>query len=88
MRRTLVSLLTAAALCTSAQAQSQGKVYRLGVLAQVENSLRGVRSFVLPELAKLGFAEGVNLVTDLQAGDVNALPQIAREMMSWGPDAI
>jgi putative tryptophan/tyrosine transport system substrate-binding protein len=88
MRRTLVSLLTAAALCTSAQAQSQGKVYRLGVLAQVENSLRGVRSFVLPELAKLGFAEGVNLVTDLQAGEVNALPQIAREMMSWGPDAI
>jgi putative ABC transport system substrate-binding protein len=88
MRRTLVSLLVAIAFCTSAQAQSQGKVYRLGVLAQAENSLQGVRSFVLPELAKLGFAEGINLVTDLQAGDVNALPQIARELMSRGPSAV
>ncbi len=88
MRRTLVSLLAVIVCCTSAQAQSQGKVYRLGVLAQAENSLRGVRSFVLPELAKLGFTEGVNLVTDLQAGDVNALPQIARELMSRGPNAV
>ena len=88
MRRVAISFLATAVLCSAVQAQSLGKVYRLGVLAQAENSLRSVRSFVLPELAKLGFAEGTNLVTDLRTGDVNALPQIAREMMSQGPDAI
>ena len=88
MRWAAVALLAVAALCSPVQAQPRNKVYRLGVLAQAENSLRSFRTLVLPELAKLGFVEGANLVFDLRVGDVGALPQIAREMVSQAPDAI
>jgi putative ABC transport system substrate-binding protein len=43
---------------------------------------------VLPELAKFGFVEGANLVTEIRVGDVKVLPQTAREMVNQGPDAI
>jgi hypothetical protein len=68
MRRALVSLLATAALCLPVQGQSQGKIYRLGVLAQADISVRSVRTFVLPELAKLGFVDGSNLVQTSMLG--------------------
>jgi len=70
------------------QGQSQGKIYRLDVLTQADISVRSVRTFVLPELAKLGFVDGSNLITDIHVGDVKALPQLAREMVDRAPDAI
>jgi putative tryptophan/tyrosine transport system substrate-binding protein len=88
MRLALVSLLAVAALCMPVQGQSQGKIYRLSVLTQADISVRSVRTFVLPELAKLGFVDGSNLITDIRVGDVKALPQLAREMVDQAPDAI
>ncbi len=88
MRLALVSLLAAAALCMPLQGQSQGKIYHLSVLAQADISVRSVRMFVLPELAKLGFVDRSNLIIDIRVGDVKALPQLAREMVDQAPDAI
>ena len=88
MRRALVSLLAVAALCTPVQRQPQGRIYHLGVPTQADTTSRSVRAIARPELAKFGFVDGVNLVTDIRVGDVNALPQLAREMTDRAPDAI
>jgi putative tryptophan/tyrosine transport system substrate-binding protein len=71
--------------------QSKGNLredLRLGVLAQADIRVRSVRMFVLPELAKSGFVDGTNLITDIRVGDVKVLPQLAREMVDRTPDAI
>ena len=42
----------------------------------------------LPELAKLGFSEGRNLVVDERLGDRATMPGLAGEMLLAKPDAI
>ena len=52
---------------------------------------RGFESFrtqTFPELARQGFVEGKNLVVDIRAGTQENLPELARELVGTGPDAV
>src|SRR5215213_6884627 len=87
-RRDFMGALAAAGLPAAGSAQDARKIYRLAVLAQSSPSVEAVRSIVVPELAKHGFVEGVNLVVDLHAGADDELPRLAREIVDRAPDAI
>jgi hypothetical protein len=67
-RRDFMGALATAGLPAAGSAQDARKIYRLAVLAQSSPSVEAVRSIVVPELAKHGFVEEVNLVVDLHAG--------------------
>src|SRR5215475_1749141 len=71
-----------------ATAQSPERVYRLGHLAQTADSERLTREFSLPELAMLGFVEGRNLEFLVRSGNVDALPELARELLATKPDVV
>jgi putative tryptophan/tyrosine transport system substrate-binding protein len=87
-RRDFMGALAAAGLPAAGSAQDARKIYRLAVLAQSSPSVEAVRSIVVPELAKQGFVEGVNLVVDLHAGADDELPSLAGEIVDRAPDAI
>ena len=86
-RRQVLGLIAGAILCSPSRAQTVVKLRRIGVLAQSEQGLRTIRSVVIPELARLGFREGVNLEVEYRVG-VDELPRLAREMVDWQPDVI
>ncbi len=84
-----LALLLLVTIVAPASAQTTGeRVYRLGVLALPGPSLASIQSETLPELARLGFAEGRNLVVDARTGDAPALPGLVRELLLARPDAI
>jgi putative tryptophan/tyrosine transport system substrate-binding protein len=87
MRRLAFFLLIMLAMPAAPQAAGE-KVYRLGVLAPSTASLDLTRSFTLPELAKLGFSEGRNLVVDARVGGATVMPALARELLLAQPDAV
>jgi putative ABC transport system substrate-binding protein len=66
----------------AAPVRAQGRPRRLGVLAPGRFSIEGVRQWTLPELARLGFAEGRNLDVLLRHtdGDPAPLPAMAAEL--------
>ena len=66
---------------TPALAQTPNKVYRLGHLTNSLLSETLTRETTLPELARLGFVEGRNLVFDARVGDAQAMPGIMRELL-------
>ncbi len=69
-------------------AQSPNRVFRLGHLSNSTLSEAYTREITLPELAKLGFVEGRNLVFDGRVGEQDALPGLMRELVTAGSDAI
>jgi putative ABC transport system substrate-binding protein len=71
-----------------ARAQASGRVYRLGHLANAPHPERYSREFLLPELARLGFVEGRNLIFDPRNGASAALPGLMRELLAAKPDAV
>jgi putative ABC transport system substrate-binding protein len=85
--RCVALLLVVLAAPVGAQAAGE-KVYRLGELAPSTASLEITRGETLPELARLGFREGHNLVLDERAGDAAAMEGLARELLLAKPDAI
>ena len=72
----------------SALAQTPGRVYRLGHLSNSTVGETLTRAITLPELARLGFAEGRNLVFDGRVGEPDALPGLMRELLAAKPDAV
>ena len=87
MRRLWVFFLVLA--CPfGASAAAGERIYRLGELAVSAASLEITRSVTLPELAKLGFDEGRNLILEERAGDAAAMPGLARELLLTKPDVI
>jgi putative tryptophan/tyrosine transport system substrate-binding protein len=62
------------------------RIYRLGELAPSAASLEITRSVTLPELAKLGFEGGRNLILEERVGD--AAPGLARQLLLTKPDAV
>jgi hypothetical protein len=85
----LVSGMLAAASADHAPAAAQGaRAYRLGLLTQTQRSIDLTRSLTLPELARLGFAEGCDFVLEVRVGDAGAMPRLARDVVAAGPDAI
>jgi putative ABC transport system substrate-binding protein len=86
MRRLAFLLLMLAA---PAAAQTAGQeIYRLGVLASSVDSIELTRNVTLPELARLGFSEGRNLVVETRFGNEAALPALARELLLARPGVI
>jgi putative tryptophan/tyrosine transport system substrate-binding protein len=80
----LLSLLAAPAL-----AQTAGeRVFRLAELASAKVSLDITRAETLPELARLGFREGRNLVVEERAGEPAEMKRLARDFVLAKPDAI
>jgi putative ABC transport system substrate-binding protein len=70
-------------------AQAPNRVYRLGHLANSPLSEALTRELTLPELAKLGFVEGRNLVFDGRVGlQADALPGLMGELLAARPDAV
>ncbi len=84
----LAALVLISAGSAPARAQSPERIYRLGHLAVTEESVAGNRRSLLPELARLGFVEGRNLVFDARTGAVGDLPGLMRELLAARPDAI
>jgi putative ABC transport system substrate-binding protein len=71
-----------------ALAQTSNRVYRLGHLGPTASSEIFTRETVLPELAKLGFVGGRNLVFDGRVGEPDAMPGLMRELLVAQPDAV
>jgi putative ABC transport system substrate-binding protein len=71
-----------------AHAQTPNRIYRLGHIGNSPLGETLTRETALPELAKLGFVEGGNLVFDARVGEPAAMPGIMREMLAAQPDAI
>src|SRR5438270_2587359 len=69
-------------------AQTAHKVYRLGVLSPSSGTVERLRRLMLPELARLGFAEGDNLVLNAEVGPREELPRLARALAATRPDAV
>lgn len=65
------------------------RTFRLGELAPSNESLELTRTLTLPELAKLGFEEGRNLVLNERVGgDASTAFRSMRELLQANPDAI
>jgi putative ABC transport system substrate-binding protein len=87
-RKFIAGLASTAAFPLAARAQRPNRIYRLGHLATTSESEAGTRQITLPELARLGFVEGRNLVFDARVGELDALPGLMRELLAARPDAI
>jgi putative tryptophan/tyrosine transport system substrate-binding protein len=81
----LLSLVLTAPLGPSHAAE---RVFHLGVLGTSPRLLEWIRQVTVPELAKLGFEEGRNLILDERDGNADALGRLAQELVHDKPDAI
>jgi putative ABC transport system substrate-binding protein len=81
-------LFLLALACPFGASTAGERIYRLGELAVSAASLEITRSVTLPQLAKLGFDEGRNLILEERAGAAAALPGLARELLLTKPDVI
>jgi len=64
------------------------KIYRLGDLEPTTASAEITKNTIVPELATLGFRQGINLVIDERVGDATAMPRFAQDLILFRPDAI
>jgi putative tryptophan/tyrosine transport system substrate-binding protein len=63
------------------------KVYRLGILSPGAGVVERMQRTTFPELARLGFAEGKNLIIETRSGSREQLPELARGLAETRPDA-
>jgi putative ABC transport system substrate-binding protein len=76
------------ALNSPVLSQTADKVYRLGILSPGAGVIERMRRTTIPELARLGFSEGRNLVFVIRSGAREELPELARELAAARPDAV
>lgn len=69
-------------------AQAPDKVYRLAILSPGAGVIERMRRTTIPELAKLGFSEGRNLILVIKSGAREELPDLAHELASGRPDVV
>jgi putative ABC transport system substrate-binding protein len=84
----LVLLFTQVFTSDGVSARDDNKVYRLGILTPAAGPVQRIRDLVLPELARLGFTEGKNLVVEARVGPTEQLPTVARDLGSVHPAVI
>ena len=77
-----------AAAVSRVSAQTPDRIYRLGHLGFAGPSESMSRQIILPELGRLGFVEGRNLVFDARSGEADAQPALMRELLAARPDAV
>ena len=87
-REFVTGLGCAAAAWTGCALAQTDKINRLAVLGASSRGLDFVRAVTLPELQKLGYAEGQNLVVDMRSGPPAELPELARLLVASKPSAI
>src|SRR5476649_2167567 len=87
-RKFIAGLAATVAFPLAARAQTPNRVYRLGHLSNSSDSEAFTRQITLPELARLGFVEGRNLVFDARVGELDSLPGLMRELLAGQPDAV
>jgi putative ABC transport system substrate-binding protein len=75
-------------MAAPANAQTAGRLYRVGVLSASEGTLRTIRRVVLPELSREGFIEGRNLIINSRAGPPDRMEDLAREVTAQRPDLV
>jgi len=88
---TLLSLGLLAVLIlagVAAFAHADERVYRLGVLSPSAGSFDRMRGTTFPELARLGFIEGRNLVVETRFGTTEQLPALARQLAATSPEVV
>jgi putative ABC transport system substrate-binding protein len=81
-------VLVLALPATALRAQTPDKVHRVAFIAIATISIEGFRSVTLPELARLGFVEGRNLVVTTHHGPVDRIQELAREAIATRPDVV
>jgi len=69
-------------------AQAADRVYRVGMLSPSAGAVEDHRAILIPELARLGFTEGQNLVVEVRIGRTEQLPLLARELASARPELV
>ncbi len=87
-RRAFIAGVSAAAWPTLARAQTPGRTYRVAVISPATFSAAEIRDVVFPELTRLGFVEGRNLVVTMHVGTPAELSGLARAALATNPDAI
>jgi putative ABC transport system substrate-binding protein len=87
-RKFIGGLVGTVAFSLAAGAQMPNRVYRLAHISNSTDSETFTRQITLPELARLGFVEGRNLVFDGRVGELDALPGLMRELLAGQPDAV
>ena len=88
-RKVITGLAGLVAFPPVTRAQTPSRIYRLGHLSNSSDSEAFTRQITLPELARLGFVEGRNLVFDARVGEqVSSLPGLMREILAGQPDAV
>ncbi len=90
MKRMLAAAfgLMAVASVTTAEAQVQGRKYRLAVISPSMSSAEEIRKAVFPELARRGFAEGGNLTVTMHVGAFAELPALGAAAVATKPDVV
>jgi len=87
-RKFIAGLAGTLAFPLAARAQTPNRIYRLAHISNSADSETFTRQITLPELAKLGFVEGRNLVFDGRVGEIDALPGLMTELLAGQPDAV
>ena len=87
-RRPLLTATGSLLAGATAMAQEAGRVYRVAHLALTEQSERLTRTRTQPELERLGFVLGRNLVFEGRFGPAAELPGLARDLLVGRPDVV
>jgi putative ABC transport system substrate-binding protein len=90
-QRDLILAGLLAILCSAspaASAENAEKVHRLGVLSPGTGAVERMRTITFPELARLGFTEGQNLVINIRTGSREQMPALAHDLTSTRPEVI
>jgi putative ABC transport system substrate-binding protein len=89
-RDLLLAGFVAPTLSTPLLAQTPERVWRVGLLTPNQFAARTFRQLILPELARLGFAEGRNLSALVFSADdaYERLPALAVELVAAKPEVI
>jgi putative ABC transport system substrate-binding protein len=87
-RKFIGGLVGTVAFSVAAGAQTPNRVYRLAHISNSADSEAFTRQITLPELARVGFVEGRNLVFDGRVGELDALAGLMRELLAGQPDAV
>jgi putative ABC transport system substrate-binding protein len=89
--RSLISAISAVlfALCASAQAEQQGRIWNIGLLSESTRGSNNAQAF-LQALTKLGYIEGKNLSIAYRntRGDPGRIPALAAELVHLNVDLI
>ncbi len=95
-RRAFLEVLTGGLLAAplvapfAAEAQTPGRVVKLGILSTVNPRTTTFTEAMIQRLRELGYVEGQNLVIEFRnaQGDVTRLPALAVELVSLNVDVL